>query len=275
MTPLTPVAPGWQECIEPWAAWLRSAGKPETTLYLRLYHLRRFAVAHDHIEPLAITLDDLTGWLGGHRGWSAETRRSYRASLRQFYGWAHVTGRSDVDPSRLLPAITPPRGRPRPTPESVYRLAVRRADDRVELMVLLASQAGLRRGEIARAHTGDLVDDAHGYSLRVTGKGGTVRLVPLLDELAERLLKAPAGHLFPGQIDGHLSPSYVGKLVSRILGPGWTAHTLRHRFASRAYAAERDLRAVQELLGHAKPETTARYTAIPDGALRAAVRAAA
>jgi len=51
-------------------------------------------------------------------------------------------------------------------------------------------------------------------------------------------------------------------------------HTLRHRYASRAYAGTRDLRAVQTLLGHSKPETTLRYTAIPDGGLQAAAAAA-
>ncbi|HET6299160.1 MAG TPA: site-specific integrase, partial [Kribbella sp.] len=57
----------------------------------------------------------------------------------------------------------------------------------------------------------------------------------------------------------------------RLLLGDWTGHSLRHRFASAAYAVDRDLRAVQELLGHSKPETTARYVATPDGALRAAV----
>jgi integrase/recombinase XerC len=59
--------------------------------------------------------------------------------------------------------------------------------------------------------------------------------------------------------------------VARVLPEGFTTHSLRHRFATAAYGVERDLRAVQELLGHAKPETTARYAAVPDGALAAAV----
>lgn len=63
----------------------------------------------------------------------------------------------------------------------------------------------------------------------------------------------------------------VGKVLARLLGQGWSAHTLRHAAASRWYAVERDLRAVQELLGHSKPETTARYTAVPGDARRAAV----
>ncbi|WP_022899139.1 tyrosine-type recombinase/integrase, partial [Humibacter albus] len=80
--------------------------------------------------------------------------------------------------------------------------------------------------------------------------------------------------LFPGRVDGHLSAAYVSKLISRALPEGVTAHPLRHRFASRAYAAERDIRAVQELLGHASVATTQIYTAVPDAALRRAALAA-
>jgi site-specific recombinase XerD len=81
--------------------------------------------------------------------------------------------------------------------------------------------------------------------------------------------------VFPGQVNGHLTSGYVSKLVSDALPPGWTAHTLRHRFASVAYSADRDIRAVQELLGHASVATTQIYTAIPKDALRRAVNAAA
>lgn len=49
----------------------------------------------------------------------------------------------------------------------------------------------------------------------------------------------------------------------------WTAHTLRHRFASTAYAGSRDIRTVQELLGHSSVATTQIYTAVPDGSIRA------
>ena len=68
---------------------------------------------------------------------------------------------------------------------------------------------------------------------------------------------------------------YVGKLMSRALMAGWSAHSLRHRFAGLAYSVERDIRAVQELLGHASVRTTQIYTPVPSGALRTAVRGAA
>ena len=138
-------------------------------------------------------------------------------------------------------------------------------------MILLALLAGLRRAEIAAVHTADMAPEVLGYSLRVTGKGGRVRALPLHDALVEELVHRPVGFVFPGACQGHLSPGWVGKRLATLLGPGWSGHTLRHRFATQAYAVQRDLFAVQQLLGHSKPETTARYTAIPNDSLRAAV----
>lgn len=137
-------------------------------------------------------------------------------------------------------------------------------------MVMLAAYAGLRRAEIARAHTSWIVADG----LVVRGKGGRVRHVPLHPSVGGRLLQLPPGYVFPGKIDGHLSPDRVGHILSKLLGPGWTGHTLRHRFATLGYAEERDLLAVQQLLGHSKPETTARYTQVDEQSLTRAVMAA-
>lgn len=163
------------------------------------------------------------------------------------------------------------------TPEMIYRQALADADDRARLMIQLAAQCGLRRGEIARCRREDVVPDLWGHSLRVDGKGGHVRSVPLPEELAQIILEHPPSWLFPSPAagGGPLTPHHVGKIVSRLLPDGWTCHTLRHRCATVAYASTRDLRAVQELLGHAKPETTARYTQVPVDAVRQAVAAAA
>lgn len=261
----------WRGPVEAWERWMRAARRSAGTVSLRVYHLRMVAAVH--ADPWSVVTEDLVALLGA-RAWSAETQRGYRASWCVFYGWAHATGRVVRDPARVLPTITLPRALPRPAPDDVLREALAGADDRLRVMLLLAAHAGLRRGEIARVHTQDLGRDLRGPTLRVVGKGGRVRMVPLTSSLAVLLGAAPAGYVFPGQDAGHLSPAYVGKLLSEALGAGWTAHTLRHRFATRAYLAERDLRAVQELLGHAKPETTARYTAVPYDAARRAVDAA-
>jgi integrase len=83
------------------------------------------------------------------------------------------------------------------------------------------------------------------------------------------------GWLFPTGFGGHLGADCVGRLVSELMPPGWTMHTLRHRFATRAYRGTRNLRAVQVLLGHASIATTERYLSVDDSEIRAAAMAAA
>lgn len=132
----------------------------------------------------------------------------------------------------------------------------------------------LETGATPQGDPRDVVDGM----MRVTGKGGRVRVVPihrkLRGDLETWITETGDGYLFPGQTDGHLAPQTVGTLLSQLLGPGWTAHTLRHRFATRSYDGSGDLLAVQQLLGHAKPETTMRYVRLNTDRLRAAVQAA-
>lgn len=221
-----------------------------------------------------MTLTDLTMWLGAQT-WAPESRHACRSSLRSFYGWAVMYGHTEHNPAERLPAIRRPAPRPHPTPEAALAAALERADERERLMLLLAANVGMRRGEVACVHSRDLMRDLVGWSLVVHGKGDKVRVVPLPDALGEALDQQPLGYVFPGRIDGHLSPWWVGKIVGRLLPEGWTMHTLRHRFATRAYAVGHDVFAVQELLGHASPETTRRYVQLPDDAKRRLVLAVA
>ncbi|AEG84519.1 tyrosine-type recombinase/integrase [Corynebacterium ulcerans] len=66
----------------------------------------------------------------------------------------------------------------------------------------------------------------------------------------------------------------MGKLISRALPGDWTPHKIRHRYATVAYGHSYDLRAVQELLGHASVSTTQIYTAVSDTSMRSAASAA-
>lgn len=264
----------WRTETANWLVWLRASGKPETTIYLRGYQIHRLAADMHGIAPWAMTLDLLAMWLGSF-DWKPETRRSFRATLRTFYAWGHVTGRIDHNPGAQLPSITPPRGVPRPVPEDMYRHAVAVAHDRERLMLRLAGEAGLRRGEIAKVQRSDVERDGDGWKILVHGKGAKEREVPISPFMAATIQHAEDRWVFPGQIDGHLSAPRVGELISELLDEGWTAHKCRHRFASIAYQVDRDIRAVQELLGHASVVTTQIYTLVPTGAKRRAALAAA
>lgn len=108
------------------------------------------------------------------------------------------------------------------------------------------------------------------------GKGGKVRTVPLLDELADALRALGPGYAFPGRSStGHLTAAHVGVIMRRALGGEATPHQLRHRFATVAYARSGDIVAVSRLLGHASVATTQRYVAVGADSLRQLVFRAA
>lgn len=261
----------WGEWTRDWAIWQRAAKKPNSTIQLRTSHIMRASRDLPN-DPSRVTTKHLIEWLARQK-WQPNTQRAYRASLRAFFAWTTTQRLTEHSPAEALPPVKIPRSRPRPTPETAFRDALRVADDRERLAILLGGICGLRRAELAATAREDVEADLVGHSLRVVGKGGHVRLVPLPDELARLILCRAPGWLFPSPHGGHLTPHHLGKIISRRLGH--TTHTLRHRCASVAYAATGDLRAVQELLGHASPDTTAIYTAVTDAAVRRAVAATA
>lgn len=270
----------WTPHITRWTLSMRAAGLSAETIKLRTYHLER-AAREVGVAIAAVTALDLEAWLGS-QGWSRSTLRSFRSSLRRFFAWAQRAGVVDIDPAHELPAPRPVLPRPHPTPEIIWRDALTRADDDERLMIRLAAEAGLRRGEVARVHERDVIEDLVGYSLIVHGKGDKERTVPLSDSLARAVLRRirergrdSSRWLFPGQVDGHISARWVGKRVSRLLPEGWSMHSLRHRFGTAAYAVDGDLLAVQQLLGHASPATTQVYVQVPDAARRRLVEAVA
>lgn len=269
-----PIPEDWIKPLKAYRGHLRAAGRPETTVAVRIAHMRRIAREHRSLGPFELDLDDLIEWLAGKR-WANETRRSMRATLRSFYGWAAETGRIDEDPARLLPVVKSTQPRPRPATDEAYQAALSAAGPRESLMLRLSAELGLRRSEVAGIHTSDLTAHAGHWLLTVTGKGNKERTLPLPDGLAARLREMPDGYVFPGDCHGHLSAAYIGKRVSRLLPEGVTMHALRHRFATRAYDIDRDVFTVQKLLGHASPETTQRYVQVTDLTARRLVEAAA
>lgn len=274
---------GWDEWQRGWSAEMRASGKSPHTISLRMHYVKDLAKINT--EPRAINRTDLINWLGRER-WGPEARKSARGVVVGLYRWAVAAGMVELSPAETLPSVAVPRGVPHPTPDRVVADAFGNASDRDRLIIMLGALAGLRRAEIAAVHDNDLGDGV----LYVTGKGARERAVPLHPLVRQALnteleLRRTGAHgsghrywpgdgtgwLFPGSDNGHLSPNAVGKVLSKLLAGPWTGHSLRHRFASLAYAVDRDLLAVSSLLGHSRAETTERYTAIPAGARSAAV----
>lgn len=270
-----PILGTWAVLLPSYLAWLRGANRAEGTIYQHSYQLRRYAAATG-AAPWPVTLEELVDYLASLDGVGASARRTARQALRGFYAWGELLRKWDDNPARHLPPIKAPRGVARPAPEHSVRVGLATPQERTRLMIRLAVGAGMRCREICQVHTTDLMEDLVGWSLIVHGKGDKQRMVPLTNELAAEVRAVGEGYLFPGQIDGHLSPARVSELISDALPPGVTAHMLRHRYGTRAYnLGGKDLRAVQELLGHAYISTTQIYVGVEDDAIRRAAAAAA
>lgn len=259
----------WITAIEGFLAHDRAGGKRTTTNNARRQHLQHLA-RRVTVGPWAVTTDILMDYLAAQE-WALETRRGRRTSIDRFYRWGLYRGFVVLNPTEPVPKVRMAQATPRPAPDRAYHEALMRAAPRETLMLRLAAEVGMRRSEVAVAHSRDIMDDLVSRSLIVHGKGGKTRILPLPGSLARALIGLGEGYFFPGDDDGHLSPRYVGKLIRDLLPDQWTMHTLRHRFATRLYAHTRDMYGVQDSLGHASPATTRRYVQWGAERMRAAI----
>lgn len=261
----------WRKNIEGWTDTLRAAGLSAQTIKSRRYKMVHLAALLMPSGPEDVTTEQIVQ-VFARQQWKPETRKAYRNTISSFFRWLHKSGRRSDDPSLDVPRVKKPHAHPRPCPDRYIAVAMEMATSSERLMIRLGAECGLRRGEIAAVHSDDVVADSAGRSLIVRGKGDKQRIVPLQDDLACIIMDA-RGYLFPGRFGGHVEESYIGDHISRLLPDGYAAHTLRHRFATTAYAATHDLFVVAELLGHESVETTEHYVAMPDGRLREATAA--
>ncbi len=231
----------------------------------------------------ALGTGDFRAWLA-HRTRAGLKRSSTAralAAVRGFFRFLDRTGRARNAAILLLRTPRVPKSVPRPL--SVEEAAATLAEagrappakawvgKRDAALLTLLYGCGLRIGE-ALALRRDVLP--LGEVLVVRGKGGRERRVPVLPVVAAAVADyvaacphdpGPDGPLFVGVRGGALSPGVVQAAVRRLrhaLGLPETAtpHALRHSFATHLLAGGGDLRAIQELLGHASLSTTQRYT---------------
>lgn len=204
------------------------------------------------------------------------------SALRTFYRWLEST---DQVANRALAQVAMPRiPHTLPKPLTVGKAAALVEDDGAEddwirardiAVMLLLYGAGLRISEALSLARRDAPVSGRDV-IRITGKGGKERLVPILpvtQRAIERYLALcpypldPQAPLFVGAKGGPLSPRLIQLAIARMrdelaLPETATPHALRHSFATHLLAAGADLRQIQELLGHASLSTTQVYTEV-------------
>jgi integrase/recombinase XerC len=209
------------------------------------------------------------------------------SAVRSYLGHVVREGRVEVNVAESLATPRVPKGLPRDlTVDEMFNLLENVQGDELaaarDLAILeLLYAAGLRVGELTALDVDDV--DLSNRLVRVLGKGSKERLVPFGSKAAGALrrwldrcrdLRARSGELalFLNLRGGRLTDRSVRRVLSRRLREAAirarvSPHALRHSFATHLLGAGADLRAIQELLGHASLSTTQRYTHVSTDAL--------
>ena len=258
----------WERLGEAWVRTYAARGLSPNTSEMRSYHLRRFSVQVAPLEPADITQEHIEAVIF-REGMSPNYRIAARSSARSFFGWAHKRGHLPTDPSADLLKPREPAPRPRPVTDDAYTAALAAATARGPhwaCAIRLAGVYGLRRAEVAGLHRDALIGEPGAWALRILGKGGKERILPVPDDFADELSAAwgAGGWLFPRQAlphgEGHATPHWIGMVVSRMLPDGYTMHKLRHRAGTQAYRRSgNDIYLASKMLGHSSVATTAAY----------------
>ncbi len=236
---------------------LISTGTTSGTIGIYLSKLRALQRFLGDIN--AATLTDLESFLAHqreHLGRKPETLKSYRSAFRSYYQWAHKRGHITTNPALELGAVRIPKSVPLLATDEAVQLGLIGAPLDERFMILAGRMGCLRLSEIATLRTKHRL----GNIFRVTGKGGRTRNVPINSTWMPAVLEIErhgADYYLPGKFGGHMHQTTIEKKIQA--RTGFNPHALRHAGATAAYEATRDLRAVQELLGHSSLATTERY----------------
>ena len=276
--------------------------------FAHLQHGRGYSGAT--LDAYGRDLRQFLGWLRGHLGHApclgdlarmdAKGFRAFMSSrrraglesrslartmsaLRQFFRW--LEAEEAVKNRAVLTLAMPkvPHGIPKPltVEKAAQVVSGEMAADldwiaaRDVAVLLLLYGSGLRISEAVGLKRRDVPTPERDV-LRIAGKGGKERLVPVLPVTQQAIARymalcpyplEPAGHVFRGAKGGPLSPRIIQLAMENLrtalgLPPTATPHALRHSFATHLLSAGADLRQIQELLGHASLSTTQVYTEV-------------
>ncbi|MGK7662586.1 tyrosine recombinase XerC [Marinovum algicola] len=297
-TPATFISPAARDALEDWLTQARALqGRAENTtgayradVLNFLTFMTEYHGGTQGLGPLSrITLRDMRAWMAHTRGPEVGPRTLARklSAVKSFYRW--LAEREGFEPTAVLSTRAPKYTRklPRPLAEEAARAMI----DTIEMqsqtgwiaardmaVVTLLYGCGLRISEALGLSRGAA---PLGDSLRVLGKGQKERIVPVIPAAA-RAVDAylalcpfdpePEAPLFLGARGGRLNPRLVQKAMQQArmqlgLPASATPHAMRHSFATHLLNAGGDLRAIQELLGHASLSTTQGYTGIDSARL--------
>jgi len=213
-------------------------------------------------EVNAIEITDYLSFLTRGRDYHPATLNRILSSLSSFYRFLIM---QDVLTSNPVPRIDRPRVKEKELRylkhSQVIRLLRSVPDTRDRLIIRLIYATGVRVSELCAIQVEDIdIDD---QVIRVRGKGGKIRMVfvdqETLDDIGQAIADRLIGPLFFGQQGKSISPRTIQHIFRKYAPPGITPHKIRHSYASELYRRSKNLRVVQENLGHTSIKTTEIY----------------
>jgi site-specific recombinase XerD len=293
-TPAPEISPPWRAAIDSYLAELgtrQASGSTIRAYSSDLEELAAWGGAAGIPDPGTIRYRQLRGYaaaLGG-RGLARSSVGRKLAAARGLFEHMTRSGRSSQNAAELLPNPRSESRLPRVLDRDEVRELIERVPDGTPLeardraMLELAYSSGLRCSELVGLNVESI--DFDGEVVRVRGKGGRERIVPMgepaqraISEYLERsrpvlVVDGSEAALLVSKSGRRLSPSDVTRRLGRWVREAAIAgrvspHALRHSFATHLLEGGADLRSIQELLGHASISTTQIYTRVEPSRLR-------
>jgi len=214
------------------------------------------------VNVSAALVTDFFSSLSEKQDYKPKTLHRMISTLSSFYKYLYVQGAVVADP---MLGVERPRIKNQELKylkhSQVIRLINTIESDRDRLIVRLIYATGVRVSELCAINVEDI--DFEEQTIRVKGKGDKIRTVFIDEETLEEINRfignAIEGPLFPGQQGNHISPRTVQHLFKQYAPSGITPHKIRHSYASELYRRSKNLRVVQENLGHSSIKTTEIY----------------
>jgi integrase/recombinase XerC/integrase/recombinase XerD len=212
------------------------------------------------VQPALVT--DFLSFVSSMRTYKPKTFHRMISTLSSFYRFLSAQGGVVNNP---LAGIERPRIKQQEIRylkhDQVLRLIDAIEDPRDKLIVRTIYATGVRVSELCSINIGDIDSDER--TIRIRGKGEKIRIVFVDEETMEAIRKFIGtrieGPLFVGQQGKHISPRAVQHIFRHYAPAGITPHKIRHSYASELYRRSKNLRVVQENLGHTSIKTTEIY----------------
>jgi integrase/recombinase XerC/integrase/recombinase XerD len=212
------------------------------------------------VPPLMIT--DFLSFLSSMRTYKPKTSHRIISTLSSFYRFLYTQGAVVANP---LVGIERPRIKQQEVKylkhSQVLRLIDSISDERDKLIVRTIYATGVRVSELCGIDIEDI--DFEEHTIRIKGKGDKIRIVfvdsETLDAIRKFLGNTIIGPLFEGQQGKHISPRAIQHIFRHYAPVGITPHKIRHSYASELYRRSKNLRVLQENLGHTSIKTTEIY----------------